>query len=63
MSAFREAVAEWNRRFKDDGWRSASQHDIDCPRCKQPRLVTVTTIHGKTTAACSCCGFGWDVAP
>lgn len=62
MSAYREAVAEWNRRFKDDGWRSAGM-DRECPRCQQPRLITVTTIFGRTTGYCNCCAFSWEIVP
>lgn len=60
MGNWDEAVAAWNERFKDDGWRSA-KHDVYCPKCKEGRYVTVTTIHGRTHAACDCCGFGWNV--
>ncbi len=61
MGNFDEAVKEWNARFAD-GWRSAPEHDVECPKCEQPRMVTMTTIHGTTRAYCNICAFMWDVA-
>ena len=62
MSNWAEAVAEWNIRLKDDGHRSAFEPEAQCVKCKQERCITLTTIHGKTTAACDCCGHAWTVA-
>lgn len=62
MSAWREAVAELNRKFKDDGWRSAPHPEIPCEKCKQERCIVLSTIHGRTTAACDCCGHHWEIA-
>lgn len=60
MTALAE-IAEWNRRLKDTGWRSAPAPDLPCEKCQQDRCVVVTTLYGKTTAACDCCGHGWRV--
>lgn len=51
-------VAEWNARLKADGWRSAGLEKI-CPRCQEERLVTATTIQGKTDYYCNVCAFAW----
>ena len=60
MSHDRGSVAEWNRRLKDDGWRSAGDPRW-CPRCQEERIVTLTTIFGKTTGYCGVCALTWDV--
>jgi len=62
MSAFREAVAEWNRRFTTEGYRSApAPEDLECPKCHQPRQIVLTTIAGTTRAFCSCCSHAWVI--
>lgn len=60
MSNFREAVAAWNARFKDEGWRQAPE-ELECPTCKQPRRIMLTTIHGKTYGHCATCAYDWKV--
>lgn len=61
MSNWSEAVAALNNRFKTDGWRSALEPDLPCRKCHQDKCVILTTINGKTTAACDCCGYSWDM--
>ena len=58
MSAFRDAVAEWNRRLTDDGWRSMPA-ELQCPQCHESGVI-LTTIYGRTTATCPC-GHTWLV--
>lgn len=61
MGNWDQAVATLNQRFQHDGWRSALEPDVPCPKCKQDRCVVLTTIRGKTTAACNCCAHHWDL--
>jgi hypothetical protein len=58
MSEFLDAVAEWNRRLTDDGYRSAAV-DLPCVKCQQAGVI-LTTIYGRTTALCPC-GHTWLV--
>ena len=51
-------VAALNAKFRDNGWRSAGLERM-CHGCGEDRLVTVTTIHGKTTAYCNVCSTHW----
>lgn len=61
MSNWREAVEEWNQRTKDtQSWRSSFDPQMPCPKCKAKGQM-LTTIHGATTATCSC-GFSWVLA-
>lgn len=54
-------IRDWNRRLKMDGWRSAGEPRM-CPRCQEDRIVTVTTIAGKTTGYCGVCSFSWAIS-
>lgn len=47
-----------NRRFKDQGWRSAADQRF-CVGCGETALVTETTIHGQTTFYCNVCSHTW----
>lgn len=47
-----------NIRFKDEGWRSA-RHPRWCPGCGEERLVTETTIAGRTSFYCDVCSHRW----
>ena len=59
MSNWREAVADWNKRLQDDGWRSTTAQ-LTCPTCHQIGVI-LTTIYGQTKATCPC-GQTWVVA-
>ena len=56
------SVAELNRRYQRDGWRSAS-NQRHCPGCGTTRPVLETTIYGKTRFECAHCGHGWIPDP
>jgi uncharacterized protein (DUF983 family) len=51
-------IGQLNMRFARDGWRSAGL-EKQCPRCGEDRLVTATTIHGKTDYYCDVCAKAW----
>ena len=58
MGNFNDAVAEWNRRFKEDGWLSSYAPHLPCPKCQQPGIM-LTTIHGSTRGTCAHCEYVW----
>lgn len=49
------SVAKWNERHK------ANDPPEECPRCHQPRCVSIEMTGNLTTAACNCCGFWWVI--
>ena len=61
VSNWRDAVEEWNRtNAQDGGWRSSFNPQMACPKCPAKGIM-LTTIHGATTATCSC-GHSWLLA-
>jgi hypothetical protein len=60
MSSFKEAVAEWNRQSREDGWRSSYAPHLPCPKC-QATGIMLTTIYGATHGTCSACEHRWEV--
>jgi len=54
-------VGDLNRWLDKDGWRSA-KHPRWCPGCGESRLVTATTIAGRTAFHCDVCTQRWVAA-
>ena len=63
VSSFREAVEEWNRRHKDDGYRSSYAPQMKCLKCEHVGAI-LSTIHGLTKATCGdeTCRHMWVLA-
>jgi hypothetical protein len=60
VSSFREAVAEWNRRLTEDGWRSSFAPQLTCPTCAAVGAM-LSTICGHTHATCTACSHRWEL--
>lgn len=63
MGSFDEAVREWNRRAREDGWRSSYAPTLACPACDHKGAI-LSTIFGTTKAACGdeTCRYMWEIA-
>jgi hypothetical protein len=59
-SSWKQAVAEWNRRHTEDGWRSSYAPTLACVQCGAAGLM-LTTIYGFTRAMCAACEHTWEI--